>query len=371
MVNQRMEEQQFHSSEEYRDRSGSLLRERIWEWLKEYVHNHKGWFSWLLAFSFTLVLGYFDYLTIVELFTDADLAGENSEIVFAVLFALCLEGIPFFTASFLAKALLEYKVKKKEKLYAWIGVGLGLIGLIMAWIIAWHIRDTVIQANGGVKQYLQLTIDGVADYNQDLGEYVGYTADIFLKWSPIITSILAFLASWQVTSWDIEKKLKREVEFYHKKFLYKEKLYRMEMEKLLNLRAAMWNSVAEDEANRISIPNNEQVFRDEVIMRIRRQLILNSIALYPGEVERFQNKIEAELGFYLSQMAINSTKPELLLSIDLKELIQRYDEEQIQKGKTEMCWDYSKAGKTLENELKTYVDNRKPQIHSTIGLGGH
>lgn len=365
-----MEEQQTNILDKYREISSHLLWRRIWEWLKEFAHDHKGWFSWLLAFAFTVVLAYFDYLTIVELFSDADLAGKDSENTFAILFALCLEGIPFFTASFLAKALLEYKVKKNDKLYAWIGVMLGLLGLVMAWAIAWYIRDIVIQSNGGVKQYLQIIVDGVGDYNENLGKYVGYTADIFLKWSPIITSILAFLASWRVTAWDIEKKFKKEVDFYHKKFLYKQTLYRIEMEKLSNLRAAMWNAVAEQEADRISIPNNQQVFQEEVIKRIRRQLILNSITSYPGEIERFQNKVEAELGTYLSQLAINSTNPELLLSIDLQELIQRYDEEQLEKGKPEMCWDYSKAGKALEAELKSYVNNGKPQIHSTFGLGG-
>ena len=160
------------------------------------------------------------------------------------------------------------------------------------------------------------------------------------------------------------------MDFYHKKFLDKEALYRRKLEELLNLRAVTWNAVTEYEAERIPIPNNEQVFREEVTKRIRRQLILNSIAIYPSEVERFQNRMEAELGSYLSQLAIHSTNPELLLSINLKELIERYDEEQLQKGKPEMCWDYSKAGKALEDELKSCIDNRRPQIHSTFGLGG-
>ena len=360
-----MEERQINDLEESVERSRSVL----WEGVKEFAHDHKGWFSWLLAFGFTLVLAYFDYLTVVELFTDADLSGESSEKTFATLFALCLEGIPFFTASFLAKALLEYKVKKNDKLYAWLGVVLGLVGLIMAWLIAWHVRDAIIQSNGGIKQYLHLEIGGVKDYNLALGEYEGYTADIFLKWSPIITSILAFLASWRVTAWDIENKLKKEVDFYHKKFLYKESLYRMELEKLLNLRAATWNAVTEYEAERIAIPDNEQVFREEVIKRIRRHLIVSSLAIYPNEVKRFQNRIEAELGSYLSQLAIHSTNPELLLSIDLKELLQQYDEEQVQKGHPEMCWDYSNAGDALEVELESCIDNRKTQIHGTFGLG--
>lgn len=363
MGSQIMEDQKVNISEEYIS-DDYLEKEKEREERREKRHERKGCGTLGFAVFFTIVLAIFDFLSVREVFTRSSLSPLNAT-TFAILFALGLEGIPFFTASFVAKALLEYKVKKNDKLYAWIGVILGMIGLIIAWIVAMYIRYVLIEKSGGRVQYYD------ENTNPNLGEYKNYTADIFLMWSPIITSILAFLASWWSTAWDIENKIKKEVDFYHKKFLYKESLYRMEVEKLLNLRAVTWNAVTEYEAERIPIPSNEQVFREEVTKRIRRQLILNSIALYPGEIERFQNKIEAELGSYLSQLAINSTNPELLLSIDLKALIQRYDEEQLQKGKLEMCWDYSKAGKALEDELKSCVDNRKPQIHSTFGLGGN
>lgn len=334
----------------------NIWGKKIFEW------DVKGKICWVLAFLSTGVLGYYDYLSMEELLQSTELPGSDSEKTFAILFALCLEGIPFFTASFASKLFLEYKIKKNDKRYAAIGFVLGCIGIVIAWGVALYIRYIFIQKNGGLLQFLHP--EAKLDSNER------YIADIFLQWSPIITSILAFLVSWAANIKDTEKKIKKELEIYHKNFLQKEAIYRTELEKLLNLRTFIWNSVTEYEVERIPIPESEQVFREEVIKRIRRQLILNSITIYPGEMERFQNKIEAELSAYLVEMALKSTNPELVLNIELKEVIQRYDEEQLQKNQPEQCWEYSKAGKKLEDELKRRVENRKPQAHSSFGLGG-
>lgn len=358
-----MDEQQTSSFNEEIEEKNRRIKERkkehFWQGFRELRYKYSGIISMLLVTLATGVLAYFDYLSIEELFSRSDIKSANE---FAILFAFCLEGIPFFSASFVAKLFVQRKVKENDALYAGIGVFLGAIGLIMAWGIAVYTRYIVIKSSGGVSAYLD-------PEDPDL-RYIGYTADIFLQFSPIITSILAFLASWSITSKDIEKKLKKEVDFYFKKFLHKEAVYLEEAEKLSNMRVSVWNSVTQHEVERVDIPHDDNVFREEVVKRIRKQLISNSIAVYPSEVERFQNKIEEELREYQSKLALHCTNPEIILEIDIKKLIQQYDEECLQKGQLHSCWDYSKAGRDLEEQLKRLVDNNVSLAHSSFGLGG-
>ena len=351
---------------------------RVWENITDFFYKHKGSGMVILTLTATGVLAYFDYLSMIDLFLKSELLKADAK-KFAILFAVCLEGIPFFSAFFVAKVFVQHSVKKNDKSYAGIGFVLGMIGILMAWIIAVYIRNVIIQ-NGiyESKEVLYVGLQTFLEENPNLNEayywelkkgkmpYDGYTADLFLMWSPIMTSILAFLASWSITTKDIEKEIKKEVEFYHRKFLKREAEYRAELEKLLNLRASIWYSVTQYEAERRPIPVTENTFREEVIQRIRKQLISNSIVVYPSEVGRFQNKVESELKEYLSELAANSTNPEIILSIDIQEVIRKYDEEQYKNNQIVKCWDYDKAGKELEAELRRLVDNTTITVHSSI-----
>lgn len=354
-------------------------RKEFRENTKEILYKYRGWAYWSMALIATAVLGYFDYLSMIELFTNSNLLRKDVW-KFAMLFAICLEGIPFFSAYFVAKVFVHHKVKKNDRRYAGIGFVLGMIGLLIAWGVAMYIRGIIIQNNileGKQELYRELMVfleensalDEAEAYfwkmNENRPKYDGYTVDIFLFWSPIMTSILAFLASWSTTAKDVEKEVKQEVEFYHKKFLKKEADYRAELEKLLNLRASIWHSVTQYEAERVPMPVTENAFREEVIRRIRKQLISNSVTVYPSEVGRFQNKVEAELREYLSELAANSTNPEIILSIDIQEIIRKYDEEQLRNNQEAKCWDYSKAGTELEAELRRLVDNTTIMVHSS------
>lgn len=378
---QKMEEErkkeQRKKEKEWKKRKRKEAGEKLREDVKDILHENKGTALVIFTLAVTGVLAYFDYLSIIDLFIKSGLLKAGAW-KFAVLFAICLEGIPFFSAFFVAKVFVQRNIKKNDRRYAGIGFVLGMIGLTMAWILAIYIRHVIIQNGiyenkemlyGSLQVFLEEnpTLDEAYFWESKEGRmpYDGYTADIFLMWSPIMTSILAFLASWSITTKDIEKDVKKEVEFYHRKFLKKEAEYRAELEKLLNLRASVWYSVTQHEAERKPIPETENTFREEVIKRIRKQLISNSIIVYPSEVGRFQNKVESELKEYLSELAANSTNPEIILSIDIQEIIRKYDEEQYKNNQIAKCWDYDKAGKALEAELRRLVDNTTIVVHSS------
>ncbi len=294
-----------------------------------------------------------DFLAMINMFTQLGgldtlwLFGKEFKIfsetvIYSFTMVLLLEGNPWFLGK-TASALLDKGIyKKNDKTTAILGFWVSLVGLILTWILVIVIRWLTIQKNGGYAAYM------TDNYDQ-------FVLHACLSVTPVLTSILAAVASWTASSSNQETKLIREIRRRYNQFLRSQKVFLDILYKNEDAKVALWTSL--NVRPNGPMPQDFDSFRQECFTRIRAKLIENCITQYPDQILRFNAAMENMLLDCVEQMSKRSTLPETIKEINLKELIGKYDEERKNENKAANAWNYTIAGRDLEAELKILLDN--------------
>ena len=324
----------------------------------------------IFAFLLILVLAFFDFAAMKNLFinlqvSDAPLfiggivnfntgipenfRGYISETnVYPLMMVVLLEGIPYFLGLEIASALDKTTYKVNRKNFAIIGAIVGAIAMIGAFALVILMRLFVISLEGGFPALL----GGQGELSTK------FIVQFGLLFSPIITSLLAFVASLAAFKSESADELEKKIDHLHVKYLNEQSKFHDIINKNDDARTALWTSLSAKENGKM--PTKFEDFRKECFDRIRAKLIENVIIQYPGQVTRFNSEIEGLLESFIKQMAdVKETNvPFEILSITTDELFKAYDESVCQNEKTPLdAWNYSVAGEEMEKELKKVLDN--------------
>lgn len=175
--------------------------------------------------------------------------------------------------------------------------------------------------------------------------------------SPILTSLLALVASLVAFRSESAEELENKINRLHIKFLNEQSKFHDIVNKNDDARTALWSSLTSNQNGKI--PTRFDDFRKECFDRIRAKLIENVIVQYPGQISRFNAEVEGLLESYISQMSSIAGMDDSyeIRTITPERLFKSYDQFRIQEGNTIEAWSYTIAGKELEKEMKKVLDN--------------
>lgn len=314
----------------------------------------------IAAVAIVLLLAFFDFLAMYNLFTELDLAdtlwigGQSyniSEIIiYSLMMTILLEGNPFFLGMEVSVLTDKTRYKVNDKINAIIGFIISLAGLLLSFALVMMIRYFLIIDNGGMDAFFK-----THNYGGSEDSNITFIAQFCLFWSPILTSMLAFVASLVAFKSESAEKLEQRIEKQHKKFLNAQSEFLYTLNKNDDAKTALWTSLNDRQNGRI--PSNFDDFRKECFDRIRAKLIENCIIQYPGQISEFNKKIESTLTGYIEQMSKKTTVPLEIQGIRLEDVIKEYDRSQEKCGRAIDAWSYNIAGDELEKELMKLLDN--------------
>lgn len=284
-------------------------------------------------------------------------------LLYSFIFALCLEGIPTFLGSALAVWTDKAQYRNNDKPHAKIGIWVcGAVSVLM-FLLAIGLRAMTIYSKGGLADFLD-------------NKYPDLPIDLFLVFSPILTSTLAFAVSWFTFRNDNEKIMERKVNMLQHRYITLQSEFLEEYQNLQDARSSLWTTLTahrltpkdsesaesmEDVLdgeipNELSkwMPNKSEVFRKECFARIRGKLIENCITTYPSQVARYNEAVESTLSVCLEIMRSRTSLPVEFSELSIKTILEEFDQ---MYTDTEDIWDYEKAKDSLENELRRLVDN--------------
>lgn len=278
-----------------------------------------------------------------------NLRGYISETnVYPLMMVVLLEGIPYFLGLEIAAALDKTTYKVNSQNFAKIGVVVGFIAMLGAFALVISMRLFVISLEGGFPQAL----GGQGELSTK------FIVQFGLLFSPIITSLLAFVASLAAFKSESADELEKKIDHLHVKFLNEQSKFHDIMSRNDDARTALWTSLSAKENGKMPVKFED--FRKECFDRIRAKLIENVIIQYPGQVTRFNSEIEGLLESFIQQMGDTkeTNVPFEILSITTDDLFKAYDQSICQNEKTPIdAWNYSVAGDDMERELKKVLDN--------------
>lgn len=321
------------------------------------------WFSdkKIKIFAFVLIAGlaFADFLAMSNLFAELDLSDKfrlghfsssllSESVIYSVTFSILLEGNPLFLG--IAASLLADKTKYKvnDKANAIIGFSISLVALIITFALVIVLRIMLIQQKGGVTAFKNGTFGGSDDSN---GSFI---AQIYLIVAPVLTSMLAFVASWTAFRSEQIEKLKHRLDKLHNKFLIRQSKFLDEIHRNDDARMVLWRSLTENDP----LPMTLNDFRENCFVRIQAKLLKNSTDAFPDQVRRYNAEITSLLQSFIVTLAANTTTtPRDIENMKIDDIIKAYDKQKQDSNDKEDAWDYSICGDALTNRLKTILDN--------------
>ena len=281
-------------------------------------------------------------------FLPSNMLGYISEVnVYPMMMVLLLEGIPYFLGLEISTIFDNTIYKVNNKIFAIIGSIISGISLIGTFTLVIVMRLLVIQLNGGFPSF--------SGGNTELSET--FIVQLGLLNTPILTSLLAFVASLVAFRSESAEELEKKIDRLHIKFLNEQSKFYDILNKNDDARTALWSSLTSNQNGKI--PTRFDDFRKECFDRIRAKLIENVIIQYPGQISRFNAEVEGLLEFYINQMSSIAAMDDSyeIRAITSERLFKSYDQFRIQEGNTIDAWSYKIAGKELEKEMKKVLDN--------------
>lgn len=324
----------------------------------------------LFALLLILILAFFDFAAMKNLFINLqvsdmplfagglidfetgipkNLRGYISETnVYPLMMVVLLEGIPYFLGLEVATVFDQTTYKTNTKNFAKIGTVVAAIAMVGAFALVVSMRLFVISLEGGFP-----TVTG------NRGELSPkFIVQFGLLISPILTSLLAFVASLSAFKSESADELEKKIDHLQIRFLNEQSKFYDIMSRNDDERTALWTSLSGNQNG--PIPSKFDDYRKECFDRIRAKLIENVIIQYPGQITRFNSEIEGLLESFIKQMSdLKETDvPFEILTITTDDLFKAYDDSVCQHEKTPIdAWNYSVAGEDLERELKKVLDN--------------
>ncbi|MDR1640955.1 MAG: hypothetical protein LBT59_14770 [Clostridiales bacterium] len=304
----------------------------------------------IFAGAIIAAMAFFDYLNIYNLFHEKEMNLSLPELVgYSLLFAILLEGIPLFLGIELSTLKDNTEYKENEKIIAKIGFRLGLIGIIVAILVAVTLRILVLVRNGGLSAYVQGNYAATAGDNTGKNNKL-FSLEFFLIFAPALTSLLSFIASWVAFKANSEQKLNDELSVIYNEYDEYRIEYIKECMELKSKSEALWSEISDGEA----MPKNSDVFTEQCSIRIRRKMLVDYCIEYEAQYRRFNDTMESFWLEYIKQMG----QPELSImgldinSLDIHKLIKAYDDEQ---KSDKYKWYNDEAD--IANELKILLNN--------------
>ncbi len=323
----------------------------------------------IFSLSLILVLSFFDFAAMKNLFTGLGVSdnplfwggkldpdtylptnflGYISEVnVYPVMMVLLLEGIPYFLGLQISVLLDNTSYKAGSKKYAAIGSVVSGLGLIGTFALVCTMRILLIVFNGG--------FPSPSEGNAELSKK--FIVQIALLISPILTSMLAFVASLAAFKSESAEELERKINHLHIKFLNEQSKFHDLLNKNGDAKNALWSSLTSNQSGKV--PARFDDFRKECFERIRAKLIENVIIQYPGQISRFNAEMEGLLESFIEQMSGTEATNDSyeIRAITPERLFKNYDQFRMQEGNAIDAWSYAVAGKQLEEEMKKVLDN--------------
>lgn len=321
------------------------------------------WFSdkKIKIFAIVLIFGlaFADFLAMNNLFAELDLSSKfrlghiSSELlaestIYSVTFSLLLEGNPLFLG--IAASLLADKTKYKvnDKANAIIGFSISLVALIITFALVVVLRIMLIQQKGGVAAFRNGTFGGSDDSNG------GFIAQIYLIVAPVLTSMLAFVASWTAFRSEKIEKLERRLDKLHNKYLICQSKFLDEIHRNDDARMVLWRSLTDNEL----LPATLNVFREQCFIKIQNKLLENSKNSFSDQIGRYNAEIASLLQSYLVTLATNTTTtPRDIENMKIGDIIAEYDAQKSVNNDGEDAWDFSICGKALTERLEKILSN--------------
>ena len=314
----------------------------------------------IFAIILILALAAADVFAMVELFGKLN-ASDSERRVYGLTFAVCLEGLPTFLGLCFSKLKDHTNYKKNDYINAKIGTIVGSGGMFLAFAMVIGLRLLVIHGNGGYEAFKnhQYAEGSTLTYDPSLNG--SFIVDLFLMFSPIITSFLAFITSWVIFPSDNHAQLEREIDVLYIDYLNKQCEFDISRNRLEVERMNIWKDIA---GNDTDMPRSINAFRKESYGRIRNLLIRDCVEKYPNQIERYNNSLKGKLDCILKEMGEYTTQKVEFDEIKIDDIIKQYDEEISKELKNQKTgrdksdyWEYSVAKETLINNLKKLLNN--------------
>jgi len=322
--------------------------------------------------------------------------------VFGALFGIITSGVPIIMGWCLAAWLDKTRYKKNDERNSIIGLSVGTIILLAVFVLIFFVRFEMIHSSG-----LSIRLDfEISDYDYYLFSdwrrvpriytdaegntsleiyyfrsgwnrvyreaYRGtparfgfdntFSINLFLMFSPVLTSLFAFVISWHIFRKDNIDKLEKEVEGLYEKFIKELEHYKNTSADLDNKKLELWSMFN----SKKSMPSSMHSFRKKCFKMVRSMIMGNSAFLYKRQLERFMHEMEGDIATYISKISDKSNVAHRITEeLTIADIIDEFDK----KLNPEKKWDSDKAFDTLQNEFANLlniiadIENMKVKKH--------
>lgn len=292
----------------------------------------------MAAVGIIAMMAFMDFLTMRSLFIQMVQPSEAA--VYSVILAAALEGLPFYLGMVHSEKVDEGRYNKNDRKVTKVGFKLAMSAMILVFLLSAAVRMGWF--------FGQWFTDQIR--TDELWEEL--IPNAFLSVSPIVTSLLSYVASWFAFRSSYLEQVYADVIRKQDIFNKCKENFRHSYEAYQRARVTLWASLVED--SREVMPKTSSLYRKACFAKMRAKLVSNCVACYPTQIERFTEEVNRELEKYILEMAARSTLPQSISKLDLADLIVEHDELAMDYSD---CWDYNFAGPDLMAELRSTLDN--------------
>lgn len=278
-----------------------------------------------------------DWYTLRDLFLE--LVNATDAQIYAMILATTLEGLPFYLGMLSAERADVGRYYKNDLKIARTGFWIALFALLCTFAITASLRILLIY---------NMTLMGEFNGRRGFEELI---PQLFLTVSPLMTSLLSYVASWFTFRSNYLDRAYKETLEKQAFYLQRREEFREAYDLYQGARSGLWSSL--DDTEMVNIPRESEPFRTECFVRIRNKLVANCLACYPTQIERYTQEVNSALERCIQELAMHTTIPHAITTISVSELIARHDKNARDHAD---CWDYNLAGPDLEAELRSMLD---------------
>ena len=269
-----------------------------------------------------LILGlvFSDFPSLQNMFRNFGMTYRERRL-FSITFALFLEGFPVVLGIALPKVLDPAQpYARKRGLYAFISAfSLAAILVTFALSVVLRLEYTEQPSRGGLDAFLA----GNYDSGGVLNKSDRYLGEVFLFFSPILTSVMAFLVTLVVLGNtnmdDAAKRCQRNMERFQ--------WFKARCDKANHKRddasSSLWYTLGHSVNDPIPVAFSD--YRKACHVKIHSMIINNCLYAYPSLLKRYNDRVEATLGYYINELARLSSIPNVITKIKVEDIILDYD----------------------------------------------
>lgn len=303
-----------------------------------------GLFSKGLCMALVLLLVASDYTALQNMFKGFRMSIPERRL-FSLTFALFLEGFPFVLG------IVVPKIKDPAQPYAGTKARLRAVAVLcwcclivtFALSIGMRYLYTEQPSRGGFEAFLAGTYNSDGQDNRS-DKYLG---EVFLFFSPVLTSLLAYVVTSVVfSSNNLDAAAKRCAQ--HRKradwfqAAYDEAVHRKE-----DAAHSLWYTLGYSVDD--PVPPDFDEYRDSCHVKIHDMIINNCLYAYPSLLKRYNERVEATLNGYINELAKYSSTPNVITKISVDEIIDKYD---AGIGMDVDAWDYERCEPVMCGDLE-------------------